>query len=155
YLGSGGGGDVMYALDISNPAKPVVTDSVIANTRRVNDMMTTPDGKFLVFTREGASDRKNGIVICSLEDPAHPKPISEFTDGVTAGVPSSFIYKQEKYGTHAFITNDGTGALHIIDLNDPYHPKQVGIWKTARSEAGRSLHDIDVQDGLLYASYWN
>jgi hypothetical protein len=36
------------------------TDSIVANTRRVNDVMTTPDGKFLVFTREGASDRKNG-----------------------------------------------------------------------------------------------
>jgi hypothetical protein len=46
---------------------------VITNTRRVNDVMTFPDGKFLVFTREGASDRKNGIVICSLDDPAHPE----------------------------------------------------------------------------------
>ena len=39
YLGSGGGGDVLYALDISNPANPVVTDSIISNTRRVNDVM--------------------------------------------------------------------------------------------------------------------
>jgi len=155
YLGSGGGGDVMYAIDVSNPAAPVVTDSVVANTRRVNDVMTTPDGKFLVFTREGASDRKNGIVICSLEDPAHPKPIAEFTDGVTGGVHSSFIYRQEKYGTHIYLTNDGTGALHILDINDPYHPKEVAQWKIERPDAGRTLHDIDVQDGLLYASYWN
>jgi hypothetical protein len=61
-----GGGDVLYALDISNPADPKVTDSIVSNTRRVNDVMTFPDGKFLVFTREGASDRKNGIVIASL-----------------------------------------------------------------------------------------
>ena len=91
YLGSGGGGDVLYALDISNPAQPVVTDSIVSNTRRVNDVMTFPDGKFLVFTREGASDRKNGIVICSLEDPAHPKVIAEFTEGVTGGVHSAFV----------------------------------------------------------------
>ncbi|MGH7711541.1 MAG: hypothetical protein ACREOG_09655, partial [Gemmatimonadaceae bacterium] len=120
YLGSGRGGDAMYAIDISNPAKPFVTDSIVANTRRVNDIMTTPDGKFLVFTREGAADRKNGIVICSLEDPAHPKPISEFTDGVTAGVHSAFVYAEEKFGTHVYLTNDGTGALHVIDINDPY-----------------------------------
>lgn len=155
YLGSGGGGDVMYAIDISNPAEPVVTDSVVANTRRVNDVMTTPDGRFLVFTREGASDRKNGIVISSLEDPAHPKPIAEFTDGVTAGVHSAFVYQQEKFGTHIYLTNDGTGALHVIDINDPYHPKEVAQWKTDRPDAGRSLHDIDLRDGLLYASYWN
>lgn len=156
YLGSGSGGDVLYAIDISNPANPTVTDSVISNTRRVNDVMTFPDGKFLVFTREGASDRKNGIVICSLEDPAHPKPIAEFTDGVTGGVHSAFVNKQDKFGTYIYLTNDGTGALHILDVNDPYHPKEVARWKTeGRPDAGRSLHDIDIRDGLLYASYWN
>ena len=156
YLGTGSGGDRMYAIDISNPATPVVTDSVMANTRRVNDIMTTPDGKFLVFTREGAADRKNGIVICELSDPAHPKPIAEFTEGVTGGVHSAFIFKQEKFGTHIYLTNDGTGAMHVIDINDPYHPKEVAQWKTGnRPEAGRTLHDIDVQDGLAYLSNWN
>jgi len=155
YLGTGGGGDRMYAIDISDPAKPVVTDSIVANTRRVNDIMTTPDGRFLVFTREGAADRKNGIVIAQLEDPAHPKPIAEFTDGVTAGVHSAFVYRQEKFGTHVYITNDGTGALHVIDINDPYHPKEVAQWRTPRADAGRTLHDVDIQDGLAYLSYWN
>jgi hypothetical protein len=156
YLGSGSGGDVLYAIDISDPSRPTVTDSVISNTRRVNDVMTFPDGKFLVFTREGASDRKNGIVICSLEDPAHPKPIAEFTDGVTGGVHSIFVNKQDKYGTFLYLTNDGTGALHILDVNDPYHPKEVARWKTEdRPDAGRSLHDMDIRDGLLYAAYWN
>jgi hypothetical protein len=156
YLGTSGGGDRMYAIDISDPSKPVVTDSVMANTRRVNDIMTTPDGKFLVFTREGAADRKNGLVICSLEDPAHPKQIAEFTDGVTAGVHSAFVYRQEKYGTHVYLTNDGTGALHVLDIGDPYKPKEVAQWRTTnRPEAGRTLHDVDVQDGLAYLSYWN
>ena len=155
YLGTGSGGDRMYAIDISDPAKPTVTDSIMANTRRVNDIMTTPDGRFMVFTREGASDRKNGIVIASLEDPAHPKPIAEFTEGVTGGVHSAFIYSQEKYGTHIYLTNDGTGAFHIIDIADPYHPKEVAQWRTARPDAGRSLHDVDVRDGLAYLSYWN
>ena len=156
YLGSGSGGDVLYTIDISNPANPVVTDSIISNTRRVNDVMTFPDGKFLVFTREGASDRKNGIVICSLDDPAHPKVIAEFTDGVTGGVHSVFVHRQEKFGTFIYLTNDGTGALHILDVSDPYHPREVARWKTeGRPDAGRSLHDIDIRDGLLYASYWN
>ncbi|HEX6643793.1 MAG TPA: Ig-like domain-containing protein [Gemmatimonadales bacterium] len=155
YLGSGGGGDVMYAIDISDPSKPTVTDSVVTNTRRVNDVMSTPDGKFLVFTREGASDRKNGIVIASIEDPAHPRVIAEFTEGVNSGVHSAFVYRQEKYGTHVYLTNDGTGAIHVVDISDPYHPKEVAQWRTARPDAGRTLHDVDVQDGLAYLSYWN
>ncbi len=155
YLGSGSGGDALFVIDIRDPAKPTLTDSLIVNTRRINDVMSTPDGKFIVFTREGASDRKNGIVIASTEDPAHPKVIAEYTETVTAGVHSAFIYKQEKFGTHVYLTNDGTGAMHVIDINDPYHPKEVAVWKTDRPDAGRSLHDIDLKDGLMYASYWN
>jgi hypothetical protein len=155
YLGTGGGGDRMYAVDISNPAAPVVTDSLMANTRRVNDVMTTPDGKFLVHTREGAADRRNGIVIASLEDPSHPKVIAEFTEGVTAGVHSAFIYQQPTHGTHVYLTNNGTGAMHIIDINDPYKPKQVGMFRVPGPMAGNALHDIDVQDGLAYLSNWN
>jgi hypothetical protein len=155
YLGTGSGGDRLYAIDIGDPAKPVVTDSIVANTRRVNDVMTTPDGRFMVFTREGAADRRNGIVIASLEDPAHPRPIAEFTQGVTAGVHSAFVYRQERYGTHVYLTNDGTGALHVVDIGDPYHPREVAQWRTARPDAGRTLHDVDVQEGLAYLSYWN
>lgn len=155
YLGTGGGGDRMYAIDISDPANPVVTDSVVTNTRRVNDVMTTPDGKTLVFTREGASDRKNGIVIASLDDPRHPKVIAEFTEGVHAGVHSAFIYQQPKYGTHVYLTNDGTGAMHVVDISDPANPKEVGQWRTDRPDAGRTLHDIDIKEGLAYLSYWN
>jgi hypothetical protein len=155
YLGTGSGGDRMYAIDISNPANPVVTDSIVANTRRVNDIMTTPDGRFLVFTREGAADRKNGVVFASLEDPLHPKAISEFTEDVTAGVHSSFIYKDPKHGTHVYLTNDGTGALHIVNIDDPHKPREVGRWKPRETLVGISLHDIDIQNGLLYASWWN
>ncbi len=155
YLGTHGGGDRLYAIDVSDPSHPTIVDSIQVNTRLINDMMTTPDGKYMVLTREGASDRKNGIVIASTEDPLHPRKIAEFTEGVTAGVHSSYVYRQEQYGTHAYITNDGTGALDVIDITDPYHPKQVGEYRTKRLDAGRYLHDVDVRDGLLYASYWN
>lgn len=156
YLGSGSGGDVAYVIDISNPAEPKVVDSLVTNTRRVNDLMTDADGKILVHTREGASDRKNGIVIYTLEDPLHPKKVSEFTETVTAGVHSSFVYRDPKTKQlNVFITNDGTGALHVINLDDPAKPKEIAVWKTPRLDAGRSLHDIDVQDGLLYGSWWN
>src|SRR6185436_8230511 len=98
---------------------------------------------------------KNGLVVATLDDPLHPKIVGAFTNGVTSGVHSAYIYTQPKYGTHVYLTNDGTGALHIVDINDPAHPKQVAVWKTPRSDAGRTLHDIDVRDGLLYGSWWN
>ena len=157
YLGTGSGGDRMYAIDIRDRSNPVVTDSLVADTRRVNDLSTTPDGRYLVHTREGASSRRNGIVIAQVYDPRHPQVIAEFTDGVTAGVHSAFIYQQpEPDGrVHVYATNNGTGAIHIIDITDPYNPVEASRWRTPRPDAGRTLHDVDVQDGLAYLSYWN
>ena len=155
YLGTTLGGDRIYAIDVSNPANPVITDSIVANSRSMNDLMTTEDGKWMVFTREGAADRKNGIVIASTADPAHPKAVSEFTDGVTAGVHSAFVNTQPKFGTFVYLTNSGTGSLNIIDINDPLKPKRVAEWRTKETRAGRALHDIDVKDGIAYVSYWS
>ena len=143
-------GDRIYAIDVSDPAKPVFTDSVVVDARVVNDVMTTEDGKYGVLTREGASTRKNGIVILSFEDPAHPKAIAEFTETVTGGVHSTYVYK-----AHVYLTDDATGSMRVIDIRDPYHPKQVARWQVERPEAGRTLHDIDVRDGLATLSYWN
>ena len=142
--------DRMYAIDVSNPAAPAITDSVVVDARTINDVMTTEDGKYGVMTREGASTRKNGIVILSFEDLAHPKPIAEFTETVTGGVHSTFVYQG-----HIYLTDDATGSLRVIDIRDPYKPKQVARWQTRADEAGNFLHDIDVKDGLAYLSYWN
>jgi plastocyanin len=142
--------DRMYAIDVSNPGLPVITDSVVVDARTINDVMTTEDGKYGVLTRENASTRKNGIVILSFEDPAHPKPIAEFTETVTGGVHSTFVYQG-----HVYLTDDATGSLRVIDISDPYKPRQVARWQTRPDEAGNFLHDIDVKDGLAYLSYWN
>jgi hypothetical protein len=143
-------GDRLYAVDVGDPAKPAITDSVMVDARVINDVMTTEDGKVGVMTREGASSRKNGIVILSFEDPAHPKQIAEFTETVTGGVHSTFIYKG-----YVYLTDDATGSMRVIDIRDPYKPRQVARWETPGTSAGRTLHDIDVQDGLAYLSYWN
>ena len=143
-------GDRVYAIDVSKPGAPTITDSVVVDARTINDVMTTEDGKYGVITREGASTRKNGIVILSFEDPAHPKPIAEFTETVTGGVHSTFIYRG-----YVYLTDDATGSLRVIDIRDPYRPKQVARWQTRPDEAGNFLHDIDVKDGLAYLSYWN
>ncbi|HUF35957.1 MAG TPA: hypothetical protein VMN37_08405 [Gemmatimonadales bacterium] len=143
-------GDRAYALDLGNPGRPVITDSIVVDARHINDLMTTEDGKYGVLTRENASTRRNGIVILSFEDPAHPKPIAEFTETVTGGVHSTFIYRG-----YIYLTDDATGSLRVIDIRDPYRPRQVARWEMPSSRAGNYVHDVDVKDGLAYLSYWN
>jgi hypothetical protein len=157
YLGTHLGGDRFYSIDVSDPGNPVIVDSLVDNFRIVNDIMTTADGKTIVYTREGADNRVNGIGIASAEDPLHPKKIADFSEGVTSGVHSAFVYTHPRHGTHVYLTNDATGALHIVDINNPAQPKEVATWRTPRKfgDAGRTLHDVDVQDGLLYGSWWN
>lgn len=146
-------GDKLYALDISDPANPRITDSLTLDARVINDVMSTADGRWAVVTREGASSRRNGIAILSLEDPAHPRQVAEFTETVSGGVHSAFVYTQATHGTHVYLTDDATGSMRVIDLNNPLQPREIARWQTAT--ASRTLHDIDVQDGLAYLSYWN
>ena len=64
------------------------------------------DGKFGVVTREGASNRKNGIVLLDTSDPAHPKVASEYTETVSGGVHSAYID-----GHYVYLTDDATGSV--------------------------------------------
>jgi uncharacterized protein YjdB len=142
--------DRVYAINVSDPKKPAIVDSMMTNSRIVNDVMTTEDGKYGVFSREGASDRKNGIVVFDASDACHPKPISEYTSTVSGGVHSSYVYQG-----HVYLTDDATGSMRVIDIRDPKTPKEVARWQTEQTEAGRYLHDIMVVDGLAYLAYWN
>jgi hypothetical protein len=152
----------IWVYDLSDPAKPVKVDSVAFDARVINDISTTADGKIGVLTREGASNRKNGIVFLDLADPAHPKVLSEYTETVTGGVHSAYVN-----GHYVYLTDDATGSLRVIDFADPAKPKEVARWQTesplARevtnsegqtSVGGRMLHDVQVVDGLLYMGYW-
>lgn len=142
--------DRVYAIDVTDPSQPRIVDSMLTNARLVNDVMTTEDGRYGVFSREGASDRKNGIVVFDASDPCHPKPVSEYTETVTGGVHSSYVSQG-----HVYLTDDATGSMRVIDIRDPAKPKEVARWQTEQTEAGRYVHDIAVTDGLAYLSYWN
>ena len=161
YLSSIMAGRV-WVYDISDPAKPVKVDSVSFDARVINDVSTTADGRIAVITREGASNRKNGIVFLDLADPAHPKVLSEYTETVTGGVHSAYVN-----GHYVYLTDDATGSLRVIDFADPAKPKEVARWQTENALArevkspegetfigGRMLHDVQVVDGLIYMGYW-
>jgi hypothetical protein len=151
----------LWVYDISNPSAPVKVDSLAFDGRVLNDVSTTPDGRVAVVSREGASNRKNGIVFLDTSDPAHPKIASEYTETVTGGVHSAFID-----GHYVYLTDDATGSLRVIDFADLKSPREVARWELDKPGVrqfqgpegdfvgGRYLHDVQVKDGLLYAGYW-
>lgn len=145
YLGTHQANQIR-TYNVSDPANPVLTDSVEVDARVINSVKVSEDGKWLAATREGAANRRNGIVFFSLADPAHPKLVSEYTETVTSGVHNVFWV-----GNLVYATNDGTGDMHIIDFSDPANPKEIGRWGIP--VVGKTLHDIWAQDGVLWMSY--
>jgi hypothetical protein len=154
--------DHFLVYDVSDPGKPVLTDTVKVDARLINDISTTADGKILVISREGSSSRKNGIAFYDTSDPAHPKPISEYTATVTGGVHSAFVD-----GHYVYLTDDATGSMRVVDFADVKNPKEVARWQVENQVAstlkdssgmeevhGRYLHDLQVKDGLAYLAYW-
>jgi hypothetical protein len=149
YTGSTGG-DRVRVWDATDPASPVLTDSIVVDARVINDVMVDPESGLGVLTREGASNRRNGIVLFDASDPAHPRVISEYTETVTAGVHNAYLQ-----GDYVYLTNDGTRALHVISVADPLEPVEVARWEVRPGETNKYLHDVIVQDGLAYLSYWD
>ena len=145
----------MYAIDISNPANPRghrLDHREHAARERHHDDARRQVPRLHARGRGRPEERHRHLLARGSAAPEADRRVHRGRHGRRAlGV----HLQQAKYGTHVYLTNDGTGALHVIDINDPYHPKEVAQWKTPRADAGRSLHDIDLQDGLLYASYWN
>ena len=141
--------DWMKAWDVTDPSAPILTDSIQLDARRINDVKIHPSNRIGVLTREGASDRRNGIVILDLSEPAHPTIVSEYKRTVPGGVHNVWIEGDLVYSVH-----NGTSDIHIIDISDPANPDEVGRWGMPESDH-KSLHDVIVQDGYAYLSYWD
>ena len=145
-----GGGQRMYAWDVTDRAAPILMDSVFVDARVVNDVKINHGATVAVITREGASNRKNGMVLLDISDPAHPTVLSEFNTELTGGVHNTWINGDVVYAVH-----NGTNAMHIIDISDPLNPEHIGRWEVRPGDENKNLHDIWAQDGFAYLSYWD
>ena len=142
--------DWMKVWDVTDPAAPTLVDSMRLDARRINDVKIHPNGRIGILTREGAASRRNGIVVLDLSEPAHPRILSQYTETVSGGVHNVWIRGDEDL---VYACHNGTGSLHIIDISDPSAPREVGRW--GLDKPFKTLHDVIVQDGYAYLSYWD
>lgn len=142
--GTWGGDGVAYVWDVTDPANIVKTDSIQVDARTVNDVKVSPDGRYATLTREGASDRRNGLVLLDLADPAHPRIAARFDEGLTGGVHNAFPTNEYAYALSA------GEKFVILDVRDIHDPRYAGEYR----HPGGRIHDIHVHDGIAYASQW-
>lgn len=143
-VGTWGGDGWAYVMDITNLSNPVRTDSVQVDARVINDVTVSPDGRYGVLSREGASNRVNGVVILDLATPAHPKVAATVTENLTGGVHNMFATND-----YLFAISGGDKYV-IIDVRDITKPKVVGEYNHPDSR----VHDVWVRDGVAYSSEW-
>jgi hypothetical protein len=143
-VGTWGGDGWAYMFDITDMANMRKTDSVQIDARTINDVTISPDGRYGVLSREGASNRVNGVVILDLANPAHPKIASRFDQELTGGVHNVFATND-----HIFAISNGDRYV-IIDVKDIYSPKYAGEYNHPNSR----VHDVWVHDGIAYSSEW-
>jgi len=141
-VGTWGGDGYAIVFDITDMNNIVKTDSVKVDARTINDVTVSPDGRYASLSREGASNRVNGVVILDLANPAHPKIASSFDQQLTGGVHNMFATND-----HLFAVSGGEKYV-IIDVKDIYKPKYVSEYKHPNAR----LHDLWVRDGIAYSA---
>lgn len=139
-------GNTMYAWSIANPGAPALTDSVRVDARVVNDVKIRADGRLGVITHEASSDGLNGVTLLDLADPAHPRVIRRFTEGLASGIHNVWID-----GNFVYVVLDGGSGMRVLDIANPQQPRVVGSYYAGSS----FLHDVYVRNGLAFLSHWN
>lgn len=142
--GSKVSGGFAFFYDVTNPAAITKIDSIQVDARTVNDVKASPDGRYAVLSREGATNRRNGLVIVDLANPDEPVIASIFEDGITGGVHNMFAEDDYLYAL-----SDGDKYV-IIDMTDIYAPRYVSEYNHPDSR----VHDVWVNDGIAYSSEW-
>ena len=135
-----------FLWDVTDPSNIHTIDTVQVDARTVNDVKVSEDGTIAVITREGASNRKNGIIILDVTNPSETTILSEYTNGLTGGVHNTFIYEN-----HVYAVNNGR-KYDIINIEDPRNPYTVGVFEL--DTPGHSIHDVWIEDGIAYSSNW-
>jgi len=141
----GANGDAIF-WDVTDPERIERIATVTVDARTVNDVKVSEDGRLCIISREGASNRKNGIVAFDVTNPRKPERISEFNDELTGGVHNLFIDKGYAYTLSAGRRYD------ILDIKNPRAPTRVGSYQIF--EPGASIHDVWVEDGIAYSANW-
>jgi len=141
-VGTWGADGWALVFDITNLENIVKTDSVRVDARTINDVMVSPDGRYGVLSREGASNRINGVVILDLSNPAHPKVASTFDQNLTGGVHNVFATND-----YLFAISGGQKYV-IIDVRDITKPKYVSEYRHPNAR----IHDLWVHDGIAYSA---
>ncbi len=171
YVVIAGRGEAAWThIDVSDPANPVIVQQY--SWRGNAKATSSPDIKafkqgtteFVALSTEiGGNNSTCGLFIFDVSNPADAQQLSRtFESGVWCSVHNAYVETDASGdGTHVYITANSSADLRVYDIADPSAPVKVGTYqRQVRGFFGPGthddiyVHDVTVEDGIVYASYW-
>jgi Uncharacterized conserved protein len=154
--------DGFTAVDITTPSEPTVlaerrgVDAPSGGQlRQVQDLWPWNDR--LVITGPANRGEPAGVALYDITSPEQPQRVGFFETEFA-------IHNSYFADGMAYLTDNrrGSTGLVIVDMTDD-DPEAVGRWSLADADSAndqiptalQSLHDVSVQDGIAYLSYWD
>lgn len=151
----------LVILDITNPSAPTMVFSRAIGNPFVHD----------VFVRDGilmAALWNDGVAIFDIGGGGRGGSVSNpvqlgSVQTVGGKVHNIYWYRDPASGSRRFalvgeegpgtIPSESSGDVHVLDVNDLTHPREVGVF----SVPGAGVHNfsVDEERGILYAAYYN
>ncbi|MCH8338926.1 MAG: carboxypeptidase-like regulatory domain-containing protein [Chloroflexi bacterium] len=104
-----------------------------------------------------------GVYIFDVTEPANAVQVSRIIEsGVWCSVHNVFVEDDAiEGGPYLYITANSSADLRVYNIANPANPVKLGTYQRAVRGFGGSgfyddiyVHDVTVQDGTVYASYW-
>ncbi len=137
-----------YFWDVTDPSNIFMAATLRVDARTVNDVKASEDGSICIISREGASNRRNGLVIIDCSDIGNKgvPVLARYDDQLTGGVHNVFIQDNHVYAL------SGGQRYDVINIEDPTNPHRVGRFEL--DTPGHSIHDVWLVDGIAVSSNW-
>lgn len=158
--------------DVSDPALPTIVDA--RKWTRSGKNTQTPDikafkqgdNRYIVMGLERESlSAPCGVVIYDITLPTAPDQMSQYNINGVCDVHNVFVEEDGNGdGAYVFVAANNTTDLRVLDIlsvGSVSNPVQVGIYgRVTRGFMGPGfyddiyVHDVTVEGGVVYASYW-
>lgn len=140
--------EIFFVLDVTNPSDPVTVGRLnISLTNASGGRGIAVNGDYAYLT-----DGLAGLHVIDISTPSDPQIVSTFD---TPGDVTSVLVR----GSYAYLTErqDGNsgGGVRILNISDPLHVSQVGVYNDYSIYGGPSVDGMDISGNTALVADWS
>jgi hypothetical protein len=132
YLGTATNGGSVTSVDVSNPARPVVRDSVPLDTR-VERLQLAGRFLFAASAPDSAGGPPGGLRVFDVGNPSQISEIGRYSDDCEFA--SDLAVSDDARTVHLRCSS----GLHILDVSQPSRPVRVGFYAAGGGDRAIAL----------------